>query len=375
MPDHAIAKVVAHPLRVKLPKAQRTGQGDFAVIEIVVVEVETRDGIVGFGECLARRGAAGYAAFIDEVFAPVLLGQDALDRRRLWKAMRATLSGRAGGMQIEAIAGVDIALWDIAGKAANLPVHKLLGGVGRKQVAAYASSINWLDDATCEAEIASAVNSGFRQIKVKLGKPLRDAVARAKLCRRLAPESVSLSVDSNWTYDVDEAIVVGRALADLGYTWYEEPIRPEDREGYRRLAAALPIRMAAGESDFTAGDALISLKDRSLGLIQPDVARAGGISETWRIAELAASHNTAYAPHVGWSGALCVAASLQLAAAAETFMTFECMVYENALRQRLITEPVGDASLVRDGMVPVPQGPGLGVTIDRAVLDAHRIGA
>ena len=375
MPDHAIAKVVAHPLRVKLPKAQRTGQGDFAVIEIVVVEVETKEGIVGFGECLARRGAAAYAAFINEVFTPVLLGQDALDRRALWKQMRATLSGRTGGMQIEAIAGVDIALWDIAGKAANLPVHKLLGGVGRREVMAYASSINWLDDGTCEAEIASAVKAGFRQIKIKLGKPLPDAIARAKLCRRLAPETVSLSVDSNWTYDVDEAIVVGRALADLGYIWFEEPIRPEDREGYRKLASVLPIRMAAGESDFTAGDALISLHDRSLGLIQPDVARAGGISETWRIAELAASHNTAYAPHVGWSGALCVAASLQLAAAAEAFMTFECMVYENALRQLLTTEAVGDASLVRNGMVPVPQGPGLGVTVDRAVLNAHRIGA
>lgn len=375
MPDHSIAKVVAHPLRVTLPKAQRTGQGDYAVIEIVMVEVETRDGVVGFGECLARKGAFGYAAFINEVFKPVLVGQDALDRRRLWQAMRATLSGRTGGMQIEAIAGVDIALWDIAGKAANLPVHKLLGGVGRKEVAAYASSINWLDDAICEAEIAAAVKSGFRQIKVKLGKPIPDAIRRAKLCRKLAPEHVSLSVDSNWTYDVDEAIVVGRALADLGYAWFEEPIRPEDREGYRKLASVLPIRLAAGESDFTASDALISLRDRSLGLIQPDVARSGGISETWRIAELAAAHNTAYAPHVGWSGALCVAASLQLAAAAESFMTFECMVYENALRQLLITEAVGDASLVRNGVVPVPQGPGLGVTVDRAVLNAHRIGA
>src|SRR5262245_50574127 len=131
MPDHAIAKVVAHPLRIKLPTPQRTGQADFSVIEIVIVEVETRDGIVGFGECLARKGAFGYAAFINEVFAPLLRGRDALDRRALWKAMRATLSGRTGGMQIEAIAGVDIALWDIAGKAANLPVHKLLGGMAR----------------------------------------------------------------------------------------------------------------------------------------------------------------------------------------------------------------------------------------------------
>jgi D-galactarolactone cycloisomerase len=276
-------------------------------------------------------------------------------------------------MLVEAMAGVDIALWDIAGKAAGMPVAALLGGVGRQQVAAYASSINWLDDAAVEAEISAAMAAGFRQIKVKLGRPVKAAIARAHLARRLAGDGVSLSADANWAYDVDGAIVVGRALAELDYAWFEEPIVPEDRDGYRRLAAALPIRLAAGESDFTAADAMISLRDRSIGVIQPDVARSGGISETWRIAELAAAFNTAYAPHVGWSGALCVAASLQLAAAAERFLVFECMVYANPLRQALTTEPVGDAKLLVDGMVPVPSGPGLGVVIDRAALAEHTI--
>jgi D-galactarolactone cycloisomerase len=373
MADAGIARIATHPLRVTLPTAQVTGQATFAAIEIVIVEIETKSGLVGWGECLARRGSAAYADFIDEVIAPVLIGRDALDRRRLWKAMRAPLSGRIGGMQIEALAGCDIALWDIAGKAAGLPVHKLLGGMGRTHVAAYASSINWADDATVEKEVASALKAGFREIKVKLGHPIPDAVRRAKFIRKLTGDGVKLGVDANWVYDVNDALVVGRALADKGYVFFEEPIRPEDREGYRNLAAKLPIRLAAGESDFTAGHALISLHDRSLGLIQPDVARAGGITETWRIAELAAAHHTAYAPHVGWSGALCVAASLQLAAAAESFLTFECMVYDNALRQKLTTEPIGDARLLKDGMVPVPQGPGLGVEIDRAVLSAHTV--
>ena len=192
--------------------------------------------------------------------------------------------------------------------------------------------------------------------------------------RELAGDSILLGVDANWAYDLDDAIVVGRALADLGYAFFEEPIAPEDREGYRRLARAVPIRLAAGESDFTAGDALQSLADRSIGLVQPDVARAGGISETWRIAELAALHRVRYAPHVGWSGALCVAASLQLAAAAEAFWTFECMVCENPLRQSLTTTPVGEASLLVDGELPVPDGPGLGVEVDLDRLAALRIG-
>ncbi|WP_038361539.1 mandelate racemase/muconate lactonizing enzyme family protein [Bosea sp. UNC402CLCol] len=373
MPASRISKIAVHPLRATLPKVQRTSQGDYPAIEIVVVEVETEDGTVGFGEGLCRRGAAGYARFIEEALVPRLIGRDAADRRALWKAMRAALSGRPGGQIVEAIAAIDIALWDIAGKQAGEPIHRLLGGMGCKEVAAYASSINWLDDATVEAEVAAVLKAGFREIKVKLGHPLRDAVARAKFVRRLAGDDIALYVDANWAYDVDDALIVGRALADLGYGFFEEPIAPHDREGYRRLAQHLPIRLAAGESDYVASEALISLQDRSLGLIQPDVTRSGGITETWRIAELAATFNTAYAPHVGWSGAICVAASLQLAAAAETFRTFECMVYENPLRDAFTRPLVGEGSQLVDGKLAIPQGPGLGVEIDREALKRFRI--
>jgi galactonate dehydratase len=368
-----ITQIIAHPLRATLAKVQRTSQGDYPAIELVVVEVVTSDGVVGFGEALARRGAAGYARLIDEVLGPRLIGKDPADRRAHWKAMRAALSGRPGGQLVEAIAGIDIALWDIAGKQAGLPVHKLLGGMGRTQVAAYASSINWLDDATVEAEVAAALKAGFREIKVKLGHPLKDAIARARFIRKLAGDDIALYVDANWAYDVDDALIVGRALADLGYGFFEEPIAPHDREGYRRLAQHLPIRLAAGESDYVASEALIMLQDRSLGLIQPDVTRSGGITETWRIAELAATFNTAYAPHVGWSGAICVAASLQLAAAAESFRTFECMVYENPLRDAFTHPVVGEGSQLTDGKLAVPQGPGLGIEIDRDALKRFRI--
>ena len=382
MPVHRIAssdergvirRVTSYPLRVTLPKAQRTSQGDFPAVEILVVEVETESGVVGIGEGLARRGARGYAAMVDDVLTPRLLGQDARDRRRLWRAMRGALTGRPGGQLVEAISALDIAFWDIAGKLAGEPVHRLLGGIGRRSVRAYASSINWLDDATVEAEVASAVAQGFREIKVKLGKPVKDAVARAALVRRLAPDLL-LGVDANWAYDVDEAMFIGRALSDLGYDFFEEPIVPQDRAGYRRLSQHLPIRLAAGESDYVAAEALISLEDRSIGMIQPDVTRSGGITETWRITELAAAHHIAYAPHVGWSGAICVAASLHLAAAAETFRTFECMVYDNPLRDDLCVPRVGSAGQLVDGELPVPQGPGLGIELDRAVLDAHLIG-
>lgn len=368
-----IERVILHPLRAVLPKVQRTSQGDFPAIEILVAEIHGSNGLVGWGEGLCRRGVKGYATLAEEALVPLLVRQDARDRRRLWKAMRAVLTGRPGGQIVEAIAAIDIALWDLVGKSCGQSIAALLGGIGRKRVPAYASSINWLDDATAEAEIAQALRTGFREIKVKTGLPVKAAIDRAKLARRLAGDDVALYVDANWIYDVDDAMRVGRALADLGYDFFEEPIVPHDRAGYAKLAKHLPIRLAAGESDFVASDALNLLADRSIGLIQPDVARSGGITETWRIAELAASFHTAYAPHVGWSGGICVAASLQLAAAAETTRTFECMVYENPLRDAIAKTPVGEASGLVDGQLVVPQGPGLGIEIDRDVIDRIRL--
>lgn len=372
-PPGRIVRVTAHPLRAVLPSPQRTSQGHWTSIEIVVVEIETETEFVGVGECLARRGSSAYAAFIEAVLAPLLIGEDALDRRRLWKKMRGVLTGRTGGMLIEAIAGVDIALWDVAGKAAGVPVAKLLGGMGRTQIDAYASSINWMDEETVEEEVARALAAGFRQVKVKIGSPVADAIERARFVRRLVGGGIGLSVDANWAYDLDDALRVGLVLADLDYIWFEEPILPEDRRGYRMLREKLPIRLAAGESDFSAADAVASIEDRSLGLIQPDVARSGGITETWRIAELAQSFGIAYAPHVGWSGAICVAASLQLAAAAENCIAFECMVYDNPLRQKLLSQPVGDPATMTDGRLPIPNGPGLGIAVDHDALAAYRI--
>lgn len=175
-------------LAAELPRAQRTSQGSYPAVEILVVEIETDDGLVGAGEGLARRGATAYAGLVDTLLRPVLIGQDPAPRRALWRRMRDRLSGRPGGQFVEAIAAVDMALWDLAGKRARQPIHRLLGGMGRSRVRAYASSINWLDDAAAEAETARAMSLGFREIKVKLGQPVDAAIARAKLIRKLAPD-------------------------------------------------------------------------------------------------------------------------------------------------------------------------------------------
>jgi galactonate dehydratase len=373
MTELIISGVRAIPLTAQMQAGTRTSQGAFGAVSIVLVEVRTADGILGYGECLGRFGARAYAELINEVFAPRLLGQSAFDIRRLWQQMRASLTGRAGGMLVEAIAGVDIALWDVVGKALGQPVHRLLGGMGRRQVDCYASSVNWANLEAMEAQALHVVSLGFQAIKIKLGQPVARAIETATRLREVVPAHVRLSVDANWAYSLDDAVAVGHALHRLGYWFFEEPIVPEDVAGYAQLRRTVSVPLAAGESDYTVAHASELLRERLVAIIQPDVARAGGISETRDIATLAQAFHVGYAPHVGWSGAVCVAASLQLAAAMPAFVSFECMFIANPLRDELATQRIGAAQDLVDGRLTVPQGPGLGIDIDWDAVQRYRI--
>ena len=174
--DLVVTDIEAIPLTARMQAGTRTSQGVYDAVSIVLVKVRTVDGVIGVGECLGRFGARAYAEFINHVLAPKVVGGSAFDIRRHWQAMRSSLSGRAGGMMIEAIAGVDIALWDVVGRALGQPVHRLLGGVGRREVDCYASSVNWADTATMQAQARQVVAMGFRTVKVKLGAPVARAV-------------------------------------------------------------------------------------------------------------------------------------------------------------------------------------------------------
>ena len=373
MSELTISGLRAIPLTASMQEGTRTSQGAFGAVSIVLVEVSTVDGIAGYGECLGRFGARAYASLINEVLAPRLLGQSAFDIRRHWQQMRAALSGRAGGMLIEAIAGVDIALWDVVGKALGQPVHRLLGGVGRPMVECYASSINWASPEQMEAQAQHVLGLGFKAIKVKLGQPVARAIEAATRMRQVVGPDIRLSADANWAYSLDQAVTVGHALHALDYWFFEEPIAPEDLAGYAHLRRTVSVPLAAGESDYTTTHAAELLRDRLVGIIQPDVARAGGISETRDIATLAHAFHVGYAPHVGWSGAVCVAASLQLAAAMPAFASFECMFIANPLRDELATTAVGSAHTLVDGRLAVPRGPGLGIDINWDAVQRYRV--
>lgn len=358
-----IIDIIAHPLTQTLPRPTVTSWGKYTEVSIVLVEVRTDAGITGVGETLARFSPKAYAELIETSLKPRLIGKDPRDIGAHWQTMRRSLSGRAGGMLIEAIAGVDIALWDILGKAANLPIYRLLGGVGRTEVACYAASVNWGTDEFMDEELDRYLEKGFPRVKIKIAKPVKDACRRIERLRKRAGDDIELCVDANWAYTLEEAVEVGRALTANGYFWFEEPLRPEDEQGYEELHRRCTTPLAAGESNYTLDQAMRLVASRTLSFLQPDVARSGGITETRRMAEFAAAHDVAYAPHIGMSGIVCETASVHLAAAMPNLRAMECETDTSPFKTA-ITGAAPGADRQENGLLPVPTGPGLGIEVD-----------
>jgi L-alanine-DL-glutamate epimerase-like enolase superfamily enzyme len=362
-PEIRITDVIAHPLTQTLPRPTVTSWGVYSAVSMVLVEVRTDAGIAGVGETLARFSPKAYAELIESSLKPRLIGHDARNIGALWQSMRRALSGRAGGMLIEAIAGVDIALWDILGKAAGLPIAKLLGGMGRTEIPVYAAAVNWVDDDAADRELDSYISRGFTRVKVKMARPVKEACRRIERLRARAGDGVELCADANWAYHLDEAVEVGRALSANGYFWFEEPLAPENEQGYEELRRRCDVPLAAGESNFTVDQTTRLVMNRTLSVLQPDVARAGGISETRRMAGLAQNHDVAYAPHIGMSGIICETASVHLSAAMPNFQLMECECDLGPFKKELADLAPGCVRQ-KNSILDVPLGPGLGIEID-----------
>ena len=365
-----INSIEAIPLTIKLHKPQRTSQASYTEISICLVRIRTNDGIEGVGECLARFAPTAYADLINRTFAPKLIGENPWSVDTLWATMRKTLNGRPAGMLIEAIAGVDIALWDILGKSCGKSIRELLGGRNSDRVHAYASSIMVSDD--METMTSKLLGQGFRIIKIKIGNGLKTDIQRVSQLRKLVGPDVAIVADVNFIYSEDEAEALSRHLVDYGVVWLEEPVVPENREGYIRLSRKPGVALAGGESEFVASEFTDLITAGAVKYVQPDVTRAGGITECRKIALLADAFHSRYAPHVGFSGIVCVAASLQLAAAMPNTYAYECMINPNPFREELGINPYGLAHQLVDGDVVMPERPGLGIDLDWSAIERMR---
>jgi len=370
-----VSRVSAIPLVAPLDRPFRTGVATFTAFYSALVRVETDDGVVGHGECLARYQPRAWSDLVNEVLAPLVVGADPFDVEHTWERLYRSLgsfSGHSRGILLEAMSGIDIALWDVMGKALGQPVARLLGGTTR-EVAAYASSVTVDATAAMAAQAAGFVERGFTSLKVKIGRDVATERAVLGAIRDAVGDEVEVYVDANGAYDYPQALRVAEVLEDHGVAWFEEPVRTEYRGSYAKLRAATRLALAAGEGEFTRWGMHELLRTEAIDIIQPDVCRSGGITETRKLWALATLYHARYAPHVGGSGALCAAASVHLAAAAPNFLTYECSVPANPLRDELAFEPVGHAASVRAGRVPVPDRPGLGIEIDPAVVERYRV--
>lgn len=380
-----IARVDAHWVHVPIPPAGQhvSNFGLVASFDSVIVRIETQGGIIGWGEAKAGVGSAavcaGLAAIIEQDLAPLLIGEDARDISRLWDVLynlprqgHAIARGHGlpqlgrRGLSISAIAGIDLALWDILGKSLGTPVWQLLGGRRAPRMPAYASG-GWADEKGIGAQLLGYIErGGFRAVKMRVGvmdgTPVRSA-ARVRAARAALGPDIGLACDAHGTWTVAEAKAFARLVEDCNLMWFEEPVSADDKAGMAEVRRSSSVPISAGESEFTRHDFRELAEQRAADILQPDLAIAGGISEAVRIGAIASAFNLRLAPHL-WSGAPAFAAGLAVAASSSAGFILEYSLGSNPMLHELVEESFP----ARDGMIEVPDRAGLGITVNQDFL-------
>ena len=385
-----ITKITSHVLGYDLPETLGYSQQYYKKRTSHIVEVETDEGVTGWGECFGPGNIAfANKGIVEKVIQPIVLGMQALDRDVIWhKVYNLMRDHGQKGMPLQALSGVDIALWDIAGKAANLPLYKMIGGAHRDKVEVYGygmmlrpENINSLISRFKE-ESAEIKEMGFKALKMKVGVGPKDDIKLIEAVREGIGDNFRFMVDANHGYTTHDALYVGRAMEEFSPYWFEEPVAPEDLDGYRELRAFLKVNISGGEAEFNRWGWRKLLESRGLDIAQPEVCALGGISEYLRVLALCHSHFTPVVNHV-WGSAIAVAVNLHLLAAMpplpgglfpwEPMLEFDTT--HNLFIDDLLTVSLDIKNQVKsnNGTVSLPNGPGLGVTPQRDFLDKFRI--
>lgn len=371
-----VRRVTPHVLTAALPEPFAYSQAWYRTRGAMLVEIETEDGVIGWGEAF---GPAALTAPVVAWFSPLLVGEDALAGEAIWQRLYNALRDHGQrGLAIEALSAIDIALWDIRGQVAGLPIHRLMGGPLRTAVRAYATGFYRRERDDHETYLREQADlrlaEGFVALKLKTGWGLAEDIALTRAMRRHVGPDVLLPVDCNHAYDAASAIRYGNAVAEQDILWFEEPVPPEDIEGYLEVKARQPIAVAGGEASFTRWGFREMIARRAAGILQPDVAACGGLSEAKKIADMATAFGLRTNPHV-WGTGIALAASLHLIAVIPDnppglFPTPPMLEFDRSPHpvRDALTEPVR----LENGAVTIPEAPGLGVAPDRAALERFR---
>ncbi|MDU8942881.1 mandelate racemase/muconate lactonizing enzyme family protein [Ovoidimarina sediminis] len=368
-----IAEIKTHLLEHHLGTAFESASARFTTRTHLLVEVTCEDGTTGWGECL---GPAMLNRAMVEAYAPLFIGQSALDTERLWaEAYNRFRDQGQRGIAITGLSGIDVALWDIKGKRFGTSVATLLGGRVRETVEAYATGgfrTGGSDrPAALAAECAGYAAAGFRAMKVKIGFDVAEDLAAIAAIREAIGPGIRLMIDANHGYDAGEAAALGNAAARFDIGWFEEPVIPEDLASYARLRSAQPIPVAGGETWHARWAMKQALDAGAVDILQPDLCGVGGYTEMRRVADLATLYGVRLVPHV-WGTGVQIAASLQWLAAQlpdpvrpePRAPLLEFDQTDMPFRTAILSTPIGHEG----GIVAIPDAPGLGIEVDRDAL-------
>jgi D-galactarolactone cycloisomerase len=356
------------PYRVSIPFEHGAPKSAFGIgtdvpgMEGVYIRVETDDGAVGWGEGFGFGGAPITEAAVRHVVAPLAIGRNPRNIGELMLDLRRRVHNMGHNSPVGfALSGFDIALWDIAGKAANQPIYRLLGGDGtKKKIPAYASLMRLNTPDYIYKVCAAALARGYRHIK--LHERTVETVAAA---REVVGRDFPLMLDTNCSWDLLQAIEMARRLKPFDLTWLEEPsFPPNDYRALAQVRRESGVAVAAGENLGDLSDMRQILDAEAVDFVQPDVTKMGGISALCKALDLARAHKVAVEPHSPLYGPGLIA-TLHVIAAAPEPMLGEFFYAD------LAASPLGDMIYPLDGYLAVPDGPGLGITVDESILKRY----
>ncbi|WP_433503657.1 mandelate racemase/muconate lactonizing enzyme family protein [Pseudonocardia halophobica] len=351
---------------------ERLGIGRAVKRDAVVVRVRTADGLVGWGEAHHARSPGTIGHLINSTIRELVLGLDAADVVGVWRTVyTAQLASHGlGAAAAIALSGIDMALWDVRGKAAGWPLHRLLGGAARP-VRAYAGGValGWSEPEVLLDQVRPLVERGYGAVKLRIGEGPEPDLARVAAIRAEFPD-LDVLVDANTAYDLEDVRRVAPGLREYRVGWLEEPFPPHDHRSYAEAARFLGLPLAAGENHYTRFEFHRLIEDGAVTVLQPDLSKSGGITEVQRIAATASAWKLRVHPHTASTG-LNMAATVHLLAATENAGYYEADVsHDNLFRDELVSPPL---RALPDGTVLPHEAPGLGVEVDEDFLAAHPV--
>lgn len=363
-----------------MPVAQPVGEtlrwGTFGVNSLgaVIVRVTTDEGIIGYGEAGPHAMyAPTVTALIKDLLKPAIVGLDILDRERAWDAMYRCRPKGTDSLKLMAISGIDIALWDIAGQIAGMPITKLLGGC-RDRVRAYAAP-SLKEPDIIERECAELAQRGFTAVKLRLGLGVERDLELVRRARQVLGQDLEIIIDFNQAYRFPEVLGLAERLEEFRIQWFEEPVPAHGADQYHRemgrLTGSVHVPVSGGETLSTRWEFGSLVANQAVQIVQPDCTWVGGISECVKVVAMASAFNIGFVPHVSCSSipALGLLSNLHVAASTPQCPLVEWPLYETELRANFLEEPL---RLV-DGYVEVPKVAGLGPRINMETLARYAL--